>query len=116
MAELEQAYDIMKLGKARGIQMIFAKFDSMRSLWASASHASAMLDALGALAQASTAGRFCRPIIRDCPHDNNPSIIVREGRHPCVDFTHAGGDFIPNNLTLGGNSEDGDKSRVLLLR
>lgn len=95
--------------------MIFTKFDSMRSLWTSASHASAMLDALGALAQASTTGGFCRPTIRDCSNDNNPSIIVRQGRHPCVDFTHSGCSFIPNDLTLGGNSSDGDQSRVLLL-
>ena len=116
VTQLEHAYEAMKLGKARGIQLIFAKFDSMRSLWTSASHASAMLDALGSLAQTSTTGGFCRPLIRDCLHDDSPSIIVKQGRHPCVDFTHAGDDFIPNDLTLGGDVGDGNQSRVLLLR
>ncbi len=96
--------------------MIFAKFDSMRSLWTAASHASAMLDALGALAQASTAAGYCRPTIKDCPLDKSPSICVVQGRHPCVDFTHSGDDFIPNDLSLGGNDAENDNSRVLLLR
>jgi DNA mismatch repair protein MSH6 len=109
--ELEHAYDLMKERKARGIQMIFSKFDSMRSLWNSAFHASAMLDALGALAQASTLAGFCRPQIKECSPSDSPAIIVTQGRHPCVDFTHSGDDFIPNDLTLGG-----DQSRVLLLR
>lgn len=113
--ELEHAYDVMKAGKARGIQMIFAKFDSLRSLWSSASNASAMLDALGALAQASSTGGYCRPEIRQCSNETQPSIIVKQGRHPCVDFTHNGGDFIPNDITLGGTNDDGDESRVLLL-
>ena len=106
----------MKEGKARGIQLIFAKFDSKRSLWTAASHAAAMLDALGALAQASSAAGYCRPIIRECPTDQSPSIHVIQGRHPCVDFTHSGDDFIPNNLSLGSNDSGNDESRVLLLR
>ena len=116
MIELEHVYEVMKARKARGLQIIFAKFDSVRSLWTSASHASAMLDALGALAKASTTAGFCRPEIKECGHNESPSICVKQGRHPCVDFTHGGGDFIPNDLTLGGNSGDRDESRVLLLR
>jgi len=121
--ELELAFDVMKSGKARGIQLVFAKFDSMRSLWSSAAQASAMLDALGALAQASTAAGFSRPIIMDCPPDSSPFINVKQGRHPCVAFTHSGDDFIPNDLSLGGNKnktdiedlENSDTSRILLL-
>lgn len=116
VSELEHAYDILKEGKARGIRLIFAKFDSLRSLWSAASHASAMLDALGALAQASSTGGCCRPIIQDCGVDDEPFIMVKQGRHPCVDFTHTGGDFIPNNLNLGNVSGVSDRSRVLLLR
>lgn len=114
--ELEQAYDIMKAGKDRGIQLIFAKFDSMRSLWTTASHAAAMLDALGSLAKASSSAGYCRPVIKDCTLDQCPSINVVQGRHPCVDFTHSGDDFIPNDLRLGDSEAEGDKSRVLLLR
>lgn len=103
----------MKAGKARGMQLIFAKFDSMRSLWASVTQATAMLDALGALAEASMRAGYCRPTIVECPTDGSPSINVQQGRHPCVDFTHSGGEFIPNDLALGGNVGE---SRMLLLR
>ena len=116
VTELEHAYDVMKAGKARGIQMIFSKFDSLRSLWSSASHASAMLDALGALAQASSSGGFCRPNIKCCLENGNPFMVVKQGRHPCVDFTHNGGDFIPNDLALGAADGDLNGSRILLLR
>ena len=70
-----------------------------------------MLDALGALAEASTNAGYSRPIICDCPVDCSPSIAVEQGRHPSVAFTHGGGDFIPNDLSLGGDSE----ARMLLL-
>ena len=113
--ELEQAYDVMKAGKARGMQLVFAKFDSSRSLWASAAQASAMIDALGSLAQASAKAGFTRPIIEDCPADASPSINIVQGRHPCVDFTHSGSDFIPNDLVMGGKNGDEIGSKILLL-
>lgn len=95
--------------------MIFMKFDSLRSIWTAASHASAMLDALGALAKTSTTAGYCRPIIKECKHDDSPSISVKQGRHPCVDITHSGDDFTPNDLTLGENPDSDSPSRVLLL-
>ena len=98
---LERALDVQKEGKARGMELIFAKFDRKRHLWASAAQATAMLDALGSLAQASSGPNFSRPEILDCPLDGSPSIHVVQGRHPCVDITHNGGQFIPNDLTLG---------------
>lgn len=116
VTELEHAYDVIKEGKARGMQLIFTKFDSSRSMWTAASHASAMLDALGALAKASTTAGYCRPVIMDCKNTDNPFISVRQGRHPCVDITHSGDDFTPNDLTLGGNTDTESSSRVLLLR
>jgi len=113
--ELEHAYDIMKDGKARGMQLIFAKFDSMRSLWASAAQASAMIDALGSLAKASAKAGNTRPVIKTCPSDASPSINIVQGRHPCVEFTHSGGDFIPNDLTMGGVDGDDAGAKILLL-
>ena len=109
------AYDIVKEGKARGMQVVFAKFDSMRSIWASAAQASAMIDALGALAMASAKAGYSRPTILDCPVDASPSIDVIQGRHPCVESTHSGSDFIPNDLTLGGSNDDGAGPNILLL-
>jgi DNA mismatch repair protein MSH6 len=111
---LENAIDVMKAGKARGMQLVVVKFDSMRSLWASVTQATAMLDALGPLTEASMRDGYCRPIIIDCPIGGGPSINVKQGRHPCVEFTHSGDDFIPNNLSLG-DVEDEHESRILLL-
>lgn len=117
--ELEAAIDVQKDCKARGMQLIFAKFDSKRSLWAAAAQTTAMLDALGSLAEASARPGFCRPTILPCPNDATPCIHIIQGRHPCVEITHNGGEFIPNNLTLGqferqvaGSQEN---ERVLLL-
>jgi DNA mismatch repair protein MSH6 len=101
-------------GKARGMQLVFAKFDSMRSLWASAAQASAMIDALGSLAQASSKAGYTRPLIKTCTSNDSPSIEIVQGRHPCVEFTHSGDDFIPNDLTMGGDGGS-DNSRILLL-
>lgn len=112
--ELEHAYDVMMDGKARGMQLVFAKFDSMRSLWASAAQASAMIDALGSLAQASSKAGYTRPLIKTCTSNDSPSIEIVQGRHPCVEFTHSGDDFIPNDLTMGGDGGS-DNSRILLL-
>jgi DNA mismatch repair protein MSH6 len=57
-------------------------------------------------------------MIVDCPPSSNPGIEIIQGRHPCVDITHSGGDFIPNDLTLGDrleSTEAGSEARVLLL-
>mmetsp|Transcript_5021 Transcript_5021/g.8245 ORF Transcript_5021/g.8245 Transcript_5021/m.8245 type:complete len:1485 (-) Transcript_5021:2972-7426(-) len=116
--DLERAIDVKNERKAAGMQLVFAKFDSMRSVWMAATHASAMLDALGSLAQIASQPGFCRPQIMDCPPSAKPGIEVIQGRHPCVDVTHSGGDFIPNDLVLGGRFESdgsGDESSVLLL-
>jgi DNA mismatch repair ATPase MutS len=115
--ELERAYDIQKEGKARGMQLIFAKFDSKRHLWAAAAQATAMLDALGSLAQASAKAGYTRPSILDCPPDGKPCVRIVQGKHPCVDTTHSGGEFIPNDLSLGEASQHGcnQTTRVLLL-
>lgn len=115
---LERAIDVKNDRKAAGMKLVFAKFDSMRSVWMAATHASAMLDALGSLAQIASQPGFCRPQIVDCPPSAKPGIEVIQGRHPCVDVTHSGGDFIPNDLVLGGKFESdgsGDESSVLLL-
>ena len=96
--------------------MVFSKFDSMRSLWASLTQATAMLDALAALSEASSRSGFNRPQICDCSQSDSPHIDVKQGRHPCVDFTHNGGNFIPNDLKLGGDTKGVEGSRILLLR
>lgn len=41
--ELERAIDIKNEGKAMGMKLVFAKFDSQRDVWMAANHATAML-------------------------------------------------------------------------
>jgi DNA mismatch repair protein MSH6 len=117
--ELESALDIHKEGKARGMQLIFAKFASMRKLWAAAAQTTSMLDALGSLAEASSRPGFTRPTILACPPNTKPCIHIIKGQHPCVEITHNGGQFIPNDLTLGEYTCNGSNrrngERVLLL-
>lgn len=113
--QLEHALEIQKERKDKGMQLIFAKFDSMRPRWAAAATATALIDALGALARASTNAGYTRPIILDCPSSGNSSIKVVQGRHPCVEKSLSSGEFVPNNLSLGLEREDGSNPRVLLL-
>lgn len=79
---LEQALKQKTEGKARGMQMIFAKFDSYKSLWSAAIQATAMLDALGAISVFSTTPGFSRAEILYCGSTSNPTIEVEQGRHP----------------------------------
>ncbi len=110
VADYESALVRKASGKERGLAAIFAKFDSYRPLWSGAVLASSMLDALSSLADVSGEPGMCRPKIVE-PEQGRSKIEIVGGRHPCVETTHSGGDFVPNDLTLGGK----DDSRVLLL-
>lgn len=110
--ELEQAIEVQKERKAKGMQLIFARFNKQRSLWAAAAHATAMLDALGSLAKTAGKAGYCRPTILECGPDEEPTINIVQGKHPCVESSINSDEFIPNDLALGrlSNSE-----RLLLL-
>jgi DNA mismatch repair protein MSH6 len=114
MQEYENALDIQKMRKAKGLQLIFGKFDAQRNRWAAAAHATAMLDAIGSLAKTSSKPGWSRPKILDCPPGSDPSLKVIQGRHPCVETTISSSEFVPNDLSLGTAGEN-DSSRVLLL-
>ena len=106
--ELERAIEIKNEGKAAGLALVFAKFDEARSMWMAATNATAMLDALGSMAQVAVRPGFTRPIILECPPSAKPGMTVVQGRHPCVDTTHSGGNFIPNDLVLGSKPQSTD--------
>jgi DNA mismatch repair protein MSH6 len=115
---LERAINVKNAGKAAGMKRVFAKFASMRSVWMAAVQASAMLDALGSLAHIAIQPGYSRPFIMDCSPPAKPGIEIIQGRHPCVDTTHSGADFIPNDLVLGSRLESddtGSEPSVLLL-
>mmetsp|Transcript_5753 Transcript_5753/g.12165 ORF Transcript_5753/g.12165 Transcript_5753/m.12165 type:complete len:669 (-) Transcript_5753:642-2648(-) len=107
--ELEHAIAQKKEAKEMGLRSIFAKFDSHRPIWAAAAQATAMLDALAALAEVSSMPGFCKPTIID-GMNCKPKFDVKQGCHFCVESTYDGGDFIPNDLCLGG-----DGAKLLLL-
>jgi DNA mismatch repair protein MSH6 len=113
--ELEKALEVQKERKARGMQLIFAKFDSMRALWAAASTATALLDALGSLAMTSSNQGYTRPVIVEGSQTASSSIRVIQGRHPCVEKSLGPGNFVPNDLALGVQHVNGSSPRVLLL-
>ena len=66
-----------------------------------------MLDALAALADVSSDPGMSRPEILDC---SKTTVEIVGGVHPCVQTTHSGDAFVPNDAALGG-----DGARVLLL-
>jgi len=117
--ELEQALEVQQTRRAKGMQIVFAKFDAQRALWASAAHITALLDALGSLAVLAGSPGYCRAEILDCPSDGSvePSIDIVQGRHPVVENTFHTSEFIPNDLSLGPSETDdtGDNARLLLL-
>lgn len=114
--ELEQALELREVRKAKGMQLVFARFDAQRSLWAAAAHATSILDALGSLSCLAGNPGYCRPEILDCPARKQPSICIKQGRHPCVEHTFQTSEFIPNDLTLGpADVDDEDSARLLLL-
>ena len=118
VSELERAIVIKNAGKSAGMKRVFARFASLRSVWMAAVQASAMLDALGSLAQVAIQPGYSRPLIVDCSPSTKPGIEIIQGRHPCVDSTHSGADFIPNDLVLGSRMESfdgGNEPSVLLL-
>lgn len=112
--ELELAFEVLKERKSKAMQLIFAKFDSKRDLWAAAAYATAFLDALGSLAQIAVKPGYCRPKILDCPLDSSPAFKVVGGRHPCIESS-MGNDFIPNDLNLGLSHDGVECPRSLLL-
>lgn len=113
--DLESAYEMQRDRKARGMELIFAQFDSKRALWSAVAYATAMLDALGSLAQVGSKPGYVRPVILDCSPTDSPRIKIVQGRHPCVENGVSSTEFIPNDLVLGGNSSDSPAPSVLLL-
>jgi len=115
--ELEQAFEVQQVRKAKGMQVIFAKFDAQRSLWAAAADITAILDALGSLAMLAGNPGYSRAEILECPSGRQPNITIEQGRHPVVEKSFHSSEFIPNDLNLGPQESPGGEhsARLLLL-
>jgi DNA mismatch repair protein MutS len=60
----------------------------------------AEIDVLASLASVAANGRYCRPIIED-----TPVLDIRDGRHPVLDRLLPAGQFVPNDVRLGVQSD-----------
>ncbi len=65
----------------------------------------AQLDVLVGLAKLAVSMRYCRPEIT-----TDPVLDIRDGRHPVLDKLRPTGEFVPNDVILGGIS---DKEQVI---
>lgn len=92
---------------ARSSQMrrMFAKFDDHRDLWASAVRCLAHLDALLSLAEVSSQPGFSRPTFHEGAATSS-FIRLKNARHPCLTQTYQGGEYIPNDATLGSTPQE----------
>lgn len=112
--------DIYAFGVVRTCQMrtLFAKFDEHRELWASAVRCLAHLDAVLSLAEVSAQPGFSRPQFYE--GSSTPSFVrFKNARHPCLAQTYQGGEYIPNDATLGaapaGIADDAPSAPNMLL-
>lgn len=81
------------------MRRLFAKFDEHRELWARAVRCLAHVDALLSLADVSAQPGFSRPKFYD--KDTATFIRLKNARHPCLSQTYQGGEYIPNDASLG---------------
>lgn len=58
----------------------------------------AEIDVLVALAMLASSQRYCRPQICE-----EPMLDIREGRHPVVERLQPTGEFVPNDVLIGGD-------------
>jgi DNA mismatch repair protein MutS len=65
----------------------------------------AVIDVLACFAEIAEKYNYCRPIIND-----DPKIIIKEGRHPVVEQMYLAEKFIPNDCYL-----DNEKEQLLII-
>jgi len=58
----------------------------------------AEIDVVFGLATVASSQRFCRPTMTE-----EPILDIREGRHPVVERLQPTGEFVPNDILLGGS-------------
>jgi len=60
----------------------------------------ALLDVVAALAQVAALHQYCRPVLGAAP-----GVVLRAARHPVIEQVLPPGEFVPNDLTLGGDRQ-----------
>ena len=108
------------------LRAIFAKFDSSIAVWDDALSCCSLLDALLSLASVSSQPGYVWPEVlsreknqaTDSSQCTGPVLQIRNGRHPMLEAALAGrgdGEYIPNDLDLGGGVAGESNEKVMLL-
>lgn len=89
---------------------LFRAFDTHFVVWRQAVTCLATLDVLLSLTlySSNSNGPMCQPEFlteEECP----PTLLLRDSRHPVLShhFSSTAGNFIPNDITIGGQQEEG---------
>lgn len=99
--ELMQAEDELNGVLKDLLRRMFERFSKEYEVWKKVVDCVSILDCLTSLTvYGQNQNQKCFPEIVD-NDDNGPIIEIEEGVHPCMKLTD---DFIPNGITLGGNT------------
>lgn len=106
--ELTEAEDKVSVAEKDTMRSIFEKFDMERRVWSRAVLATAVLDGLLSLAIVSSAPGYVWPEFssRQSSEKQQPFLQVTAGRHAMLEHSlveKGAGDYIPNDLNLGGS-------------
>lgn len=100
LKEIMQAEDQRNKVLKDLLRRMFEKFSQEYNIWKMVIDCVSTLDCLTALAvYGQNQAEICFPEIVDS--DNGPVVEIEDGYHPCMTIT---GDFIPNSVTLGGET------------
>ncbi|XP_054978282.1 DNA mismatch repair protein Msh6 isoform X2 [Sorex araneus] len=99
------------------MRRLFYNFDKNYKDWQSAVECIAVLDVLLCLANHSHGadGPMSRPVILLPEEHASPFLELRGARHPCITKTFFGDDFIPNDILIGCEEEDGSGKAFCVL-
>ncbi|XP_048375271.1 DNA mismatch repair protein Msh6 isoform X2 [Sphaerodactylus townsendi] len=110
LAEIVSAEERRDAAQKNCMKRLFYNFDKNNKDWRTAVECIAVLDVLICLATYSQGcdGPLCRPVFI-LPEKNTPPFLeLRSSRHPCINKTFFGDDFIPNDILIGVESEKPD--------
>ncbi|KAM5293104.1 DNA mismatch repair protein Msh6 isoform 3-T3 [Ctenodactylus gundi] len=109
LANLMNAEERRDVSLKECMQRLFHNFDKNYKDWQRAVECIAVLDALLCLANYSQGGDgpMCRPEMLLPGEDTAPFLELKGSRHPCITKTFFGDDFIPNDILIGCEEEQG---------
>lgn len=102
--ELKEYEDKVLRAEERSVDLEYELFLALRERAASHSarlqrtaRALATLDVLSSLACVAVRYNYCRPALV-----TEPVLQIRDGRHPVIEALSSGGQFVPNDIEIGG--------------